>query len=131
MRFFTIAELSASDTAKKHGITNVPPAQAVVWLTALTRRVLDPLRLAWGKPLHVNSGYRCPQLNTLVGGVPGSQHTLGQAADITAGSPEANERLWQLLRSLRLPVDQAICEHHYSWLHISYGPRNRRSYFSL
>ena len=100
-------------------------------LQRLVLQVLDPLREAWGHPLHINSGYRCPELNRLVGGVPTSQHVLGQAADVTAGSPKANARLWQLLRQLHLPVDQAICEHGFSWLHISCGPLGRRHYFSL
>ena len=52
-------------------------------------------------------------------------------ADIVAGSPRDNARLYKLLQQLRLPVDQAIDEHGHQWLHVSYGPRNRRSYFSI
>lgn len=35
-----------------------------------------------GKPIYVNSGYRCPRHNAAVGGVPNSQHMRGEAADI-------------------------------------------------
>lgn len=35
-----------------------------------------------GKPLHVNSGYRCPIHNANVGGASNSQHMHGTAADI-------------------------------------------------
>lgn len=45
-------------------------------------RELEKLRGIVKKPLHVNSGYRCPVHNANVGGVPNSQHKLGTAADI-------------------------------------------------
>lgn len=51
-------------------------------LRALVDEVLDPLREAYGRPVRVTSGYRCPRLNTLVGGAPNSQHMRGEAADI-------------------------------------------------
>ncbi len=131
MKFFTIAELSRSTTARLRGIDNTPSQQVIAKLTALVDNVLDPLREAWGAPIHVNSGYRCRELNKAVGGVPASQHILGEAADITAGSREKNQRLYKLLRQLDLPVDQAINEHDFRWLHVSYGPRHRRSYFAI
>ena len=43
---------------------------------------LDALREAIGKPIHVDCMYRCPAHNAEVGGVPNSQHVLGNAADI-------------------------------------------------
>ena len=131
MKYLTIAELTRSTTAQLRGINNTPSQQVIVTLTALVENVLAPLRQAWGAPIHVNSGYRCPALNKVVGGVPASQHMLGQAADITAGSRAKNQSLYRLLRQLNLPVDQAINEHDFSWLHVSYGPRHRRSYFAI
>ena len=43
---------------------------------------LDALREAIGKPIHVDCMYRCPSHNAEVGGVPNSQHLLGNAADV-------------------------------------------------
>ncbi len=131
MKYFTIQELTRSTTAQLRGIDNTPSQQVIENLVALVDNVLDPLREAWGAPLRVNSGYRCRELNKAVGGVPASQHMLGQAADITAGDRRANRELYSLLRRLDLPVDQAINEHDFSWLHISYGPRHRRHYFAI
>jgi len=131
MKYFTIKELTRSTTAQLRGIDNTPSRQVVKNLTALVDNVLDPLREAWGRPIHVNSGYRCAELNKAVGGVPASQHMRGEAADITAGSRELNRKLYALLRRLYLPVDQAINEHDFSWIHISYGPRHRRHYFAI
>ena len=81
-------ELTKSSMADKLGIDNTPTTEAAVRLTTLVTHVLDPLREMYGKPITVNSGYRCPQLNAAVGGAKTSQHMRGEAADITAGSKE-------------------------------------------
>ena len=44
---------------------------------------LELIRIHFGKPVHINSGYRCPNHNTRVGGAKYSQHMKGTAADIT------------------------------------------------
>ena len=47
---------------------------------------MDALQMARdivGKPLHINSGYRSPEYNKQVGGVPNSYHTQGMAFDIS------------------------------------------------
>lgn len=132
MRYFTIAELTRSTTARRQGIDNTPPASAVKALTALVENVLDPLREAWGGPIRVNSGYRCPELNQAVGGTPGSQHQRGEAADITVGSRSGNRRLLELIKRLNLPVDQCIDEKGCRWIHVSHrSGRNRRMYMKF
>ena len=82
MKYFSISEMLKSDTAIKQRLWNGAPKEAEENLKALVDEVLDPLREAYGKPIRVNSGYRCPKLNTLVGGTPNSQHMRGEAADI-------------------------------------------------
>ena len=132
MRHFTIKELVRSDTATRLGINNMPPASAVKALNALVDNVLDPLRDAWGGPIHVNSGYRCPRLNRIVGGTPGSQHQRGEAADITVGTPARNRRLLALIKRLNLPVDQCSDEKGCRWIHVSHrASRNRRLYMKF
>lgn len=129
MRYFTLKELTRSDTARRLGINNTPPASAVQALQALVNDVLDPLREAWGGPIHVNSGYRCPALNKAVGGTPYSQHQRGEAADITVGTPSRNRRLLALIKRLDLPVDQCIDEKGCRWIHVSHRTgHNRRQY---
>ena len=66
-------------------------------IVALVDNVLDPAREQFGGPVSVNSGYRCQKHNLEVGGVVNSQHIKGEAADITAGSPEENERLAKII----------------------------------
>ena len=132
MKHFTIKELIRSDTARRLGIVNTPPPYAVRALNELVDHVLDPLREAWGGPIHVNSGYRCPELNKVVGGTPYSQHQRGEAADITVGSPARNRRLLALIKRLNLPVDQCIDEKGCRWIHVSHrAGHNRRLYMKF
>ena len=128
MKYFTIKELTKSATAQRKGIKNDPSIQEVANLTALIEKVLDPLREAYGKPIIVTSGYRCPKLNAIVGSTPSSQHVKGEAADIKSvqDTPEENKKLFDLIVKLKLPFDQLINEHNYDWVHVSYGARHRR-----
>lgn len=128
MKYFTINELCKSSTAAKKGIANVPSAEERANLEALVANVLDPLREAWGKPIVVNSGFRCERLNNDVGGAAGSQHKTGEAADIEAVTrdPADNRRLFELIRKLGLPFDQLINEFGYNWVHISFSRSRRR-----
>ena len=58
------------------------PDSARANIVALVEQVLDPARERYGKPVCVNSGYRCPKHNKTVGGVSSSQHLRGEAADV-------------------------------------------------
>ncbi len=128
MKYFSISELTKSDTAQRLGINNAPGPAEQSALRSLVDKALDPLREAWGKPITVNSGFRCEALNKAVGGAADSQHRKGEAADIEAHtrSREDNRRIFELVLKLGLPFDQLINEFDYDWVHISVGPRNRR-----
>lgn len=103
---FNYREFERSEVADAKHICNVITSFEVRdSILALTENVLQPLRDAWGKPLKVNSGYRCKALNAAVGGVPTSQHVKGEAADIAAGEPV---KLARLAVKLGLPFDQMI-----------------------
>lgn len=119
MKYFTIEELCRSAKADAMRIDNTPPRDAVMSLETLVECVLDPLREAYGKPIIVNSGYRSVPLNKAVGGARNSQHTKGEAADITVGSKEGNQWLFNYIRD-HLDYDQLIDEYDYRWVHVSY-----------
>ena len=93
-------------------------------IKALVDEVLQPLRDAWDKPLAINSGYRCPEVNKAVGGVPTSQHTKGEAADVCPfgrnghGDIETVMQLAQKAVELDLPFDQMIL--YSSFVHFSH-----------
>lgn len=130
-KFFTKSELTRSDTARIRGIDNTPTPEASAALDALMWNVLDPIRRMWGKPIIVNSGYRCPELNAAVGGSATSQHMKGEAADITAGDPTKNKELFDMIAQSAIPFDQLIDEKNYRWIHVSYRPNGRRNILHL
>lgn len=122
MKHFSFQEFERSETAYRHGIDNTAPEEARRNIAVLVDRVLDPLREAWGKPLTVTSGYRCPELNRIVGGARTSHHLRGMAADISTGNRVENRRLFQLVLDLKLPFTQLIDEKNFAWVHISLDP---------
>ena len=120
MKYFSIKEMTKSNTATAKGIDNTPDQTITDNLTKLIEAVLDPLREWYSKPIIVNSGYRCEALNKAIGGAKSSQHMLGEAADITVGSKEENEKLFDYIKD-NLEFDQLINESDFSWVHVSYG----------
>lgn len=128
MKYFTMSELTSSPTARRKGIDNTPNGVQRAALTALVTNILDPLREAYGKPIVVTSGFRCPRLNRAVGGVAKSQHMKGEAADIRTLSdrPSDNKKLFDLIIKLGLPFDQCIDEYGYNWIHVSYTSQGNR-----
>ena len=128
MKWFTLKEFVESNTAARLGINNNPSEDVKKNIELLVEKILDPLREKFGKPIIVTSGYRCKELNKVVGGAAKSQHMSGEAADIRTveDSKSANKELFNLIIELGLPFDQLINEHDYDWVHVSYGKRNRR-----
>lgn len=123
MKYFTFTEFERSATAYRLGIDNAMPESAKKNVAALVDMVLDPLREAWGKPIIVTSGYRCPALNKAVGGVAASMHLTGNAADISTGNVVDNRRLYQLFIDMKLPFFELIGKKYdFKWLHVSYEP---------
>lgn len=120
---FSLAEFIESDTASKRRIDNTPDFNEVDHINELVSRILQPLRSAWGRPLKVTSGYRCPKLNAAVGGASTSAHLRGYAADIQPATGTVDEFIkfaekW--LRDNGIPFDQSIREKsgRVEWWHI-------------
>ena len=88
--YFTIAELCASDTAKKYNIDNTPNPIIISHLQQLIN-FLNPLREAWGSAIKVTSGYRCDQLNRFVGGSKTSSHMIGYGVDLVPANGRIKE----------------------------------------
>lgn len=133
-KYFDLSEMTRSDTAEKKGIANTPNHDDLRRLNYLMEHCLDPIREAWGKPIGVNSGFRCRELNAVVGGSATSHHLTGEAADITTGTREGNKKLFSLIQTLGVSFDQLIDESDYRWLHISCrenGTGNRRQILHL
>ena len=153
MKYFCVEEMISSATARREGIDNRPTESAYHLLHVLVDQLLDPIREAWGEPIVVSSGYRCKQLNTLVGGARNSHHMLGCAADLIAGNKADHRKLFKLIQQMQqegkirftqliweggakgAPLAttedlssqrSAACGSDGRWIHISYVPGDLR-----
>lgn len=126
MKHFTFNEFERSDTAARLKIDNRMPELVEAHVVELVDILLDPLREAWGGPLIVTSGYRCPELNKAVGGSETSAHTAGWAADLVPESDDPRgvqglvDFAMEWLTATGLPFDQLIYERSGGrrWLHV-------------
>lgn len=122
-RYFKIEELTYSLTAQAHSIENVPTGEAVKNLNTLVTCVLDPVRERWGSPIIVTSGYRCEELNRMVGGSKYSYHRLGMAADIRPKNG-CLDRLYELIKHLfvndQLGLSECYIDRAKGYIHIAH-----------
>lgn len=122
---FTLAEMTRSGVALRHGIANRPGREEVESLRRLCVAVLEPLRRRVGRVL-VTSGFRCRELNARVGGAEGSQHLRGEAADLYVSSTE-QARKYAAIIMAHSDFDQLILEPLGSarkrWIHVSHASR--------
>lgn len=97
---FTLQEMQRSYTASKHNISNIANDQQKRNLIKLCS-MLEVIRYNLGnRAIKVNSGFRCPQLNKIVGGVEHSRHMDGKAADIYLPY-NTDEEITKLLTDMR------------------------------
>ncbi len=120
---FTLDEFTRSQTADKKGIKNIPGEKEVSSIKRLAEKVLQPVRDSIGKSIHINSGFRCIELNQAVGGVATSQHVKGEAADIYATGIRARE-LFNAILKMGIEFDQIIL--YPTFVHISYSEGKNR-----
>lgn len=95
--YFNIKEMTKSQTAELYHIDNTPTKEVVENLKKVMY-ILDIVRVYIGKPILVNSGYRCKKLNEMVGGVQKSLHTKGLAADIRTEGKEDINTMFEFLK---------------------------------
>lgn len=122
--FFTFREFIISKTAGSLGIDNVPDFEQIRNIDNLVKYVLNPCRQYIGRAIYINSGYRSKRLNTIVGGVPTSQHLDGKAADITTAATKANNDLFEFIIG-KLDFDQ--CIRYKTFIHVSYNGKANRN----
>jgi uncharacterized protein YcbK (DUF882 family) len=120
---FTLEELTVSDSAVRLGLSNEPTPEVVENLLKLAV-FLEQVRTLLGKPIHVNSAYRSPEVNAHVGGKPTSQHCKGQAADIKVQGMTPDEVTKAIINS-GLQYDQVIREFN-TWTHVSISDNYRK-----
>lgn len=125
MKHFNLSEFFRSSTAAKNGIKNEPNlderATVVRNINLLVDNVLDPVGNKFSKPVIITSGYRCPQVNMLVGGSKNSQHMSGCAADFHVGgfTPLMMYQVFLYIFDT-LEFDQLIFYRNKNFIHVSY-----------
>ena len=133
---FLLGEFTRS---KYPEVYNIPSQEAIAnlkrvctWLEELRKRYNEKYGVG-EEPIHINSGYRSPQLNKKVGGVASSNHVTGCAVDIRVLGTE------QLIRYANILLDYAdesgqdfdellIEKNRYGaiWLHFAVRPFSNR-----
>ena len=121
---FSFSEFEASSEAKKNGIDNTIKSPTVrKSIKALVDNILQPLRDYLGAPVDVSSGYRCEELNELVGGTEKSQHPKGEAGDIRSPFFTPLE-IARAIVKLDLPFDQLIL--YPTFVHVSHKLKGKQ-----
>lgn len=129
-RNFRLNEFLKSQTASRHGIKNVPNKEQFLNLYYLCRFVLQPIRSYYGRPVSISSGFRCLELNRLIGSADNSQHIQGKAVDFEIMGLDNYAVVRHVARVINF--DQCILEYHYKnnpqsgWIHVSFD--NDKSY---
>lgn len=128
-KHITYEEATQSPTALRYGIKNTPNETELANMKRVAEKCFEPLREWYGKPIKINSFFRCDQLNTLVGGSKTSQHVFGQAIDMSAIDKKENAILYNWCLN-NLEFDQLIWEYGDDlsplWIHISYKKEGNR-----
>ena len=121
-----------SNTALRRGIENKPNKEQLANMKLIAEKIFEPLRSYVGGPIKINSFFRCPELNTAIGGCKTSQHCKGQAMDIddTFGRC-TNAEMYEFIKK-HLDFDQMIWEFgdddNPNWVHVSYvSPEQNRN----
>ena len=120
-KYFTLAEMTASITARMNGINNQPSDAVLANLRNFCTLFFDRVRDMLGVPISPTSGYRCFQLNMIVGGSVNSAHVEGEAADFTVKGKTPRQAIGEIVRS-GIEFDQLIDEFG-KWVHGSYSTR--------
>ena len=118
---FTLAELTATSHRQFDNTPNEEETANLQRLAEFLERVKEALD---GKPVMINSAFRCKQVNDSVGSKDTSQHRTGQAADfkVPGMTPDAVVRA---IMAAGLPFDQIIREFD-AWTHVSISDKPRR-----
>jgi hypothetical protein len=104
----------------------MPIPQHIDNFKLLAEKVFEPVRVHFGCPIHISSGYRSIELNRCIGGSLTSEHCTGEAIDIDMdGTPNGvtNKMVFDYIKD-NLDFNQLIYEFGDSknpdWVHVSY-----------
>jgi zinc D-Ala-D-Ala carboxypeptidase len=123
---FTLGELSYSMTARKKGIPNDLTIKQVDRMGEFVQKLLQPVRDDLGL-IEVTSGFRSPELNSVIGGAKESAHMLAYASDNHFKEVSFLQVMQFFKKQDKLKFDQVILEYgsrdedqNDDWVHIGY-----------
>ena len=112
-----------SETANKLKIKNVPNESHIKNMKLIAEKVFQPLREWAEHPIRINSFYRNAELCEAIKSSVKSQHTKGQAIDLSTMGEKTNADLFNYIKD-NLDFDQMIWEFGSDdeprWIHVSY-----------
>jgi len=76
------------------------------------------IRGNWGKPIVINSGFRCGEYNRDIGGSPLSAHLFGLAFDLPCVDAKEVDRLYDLINRLFPDLRIGIYKTNKTFIHI-------------
>lgn len=116
---FSLEELTLSQSAQRMGIDNTPSSDDLANLQRLAATMEKVRALLNDKPILISSGFRCPEVNSAVGGARASAHCKGLAVDFTCPGYGSPRDIVALLRRYmgELEIDQLIHEFD-AWVHL-------------
>jgi hypothetical protein len=142
---FSLAEMSFSVIAARMSIDNTPPKRVLTNLTKTVEKLEEIRTLLGDRPMHVNSAYRCEELEKIIcvkqftswcyfkglGVTPHSwkryfmtrAHPLGYAADFTCNSFGDPSAIVKAIIGSGITFDYVFAED--DWVHISFDPKLR------
>lgn len=119
-----------SVTGTRLGIDNTPTPEILATMKVTAVKLFEPLREHFGQPLRIISFYRCPALNSAVGGAKKSSHMNGEAIDVQGINGVTNADIFRYFKYNDVEFDQIIAEFPENgepqWVHISYRSGNNR-----
>lgn len=124
------AHISFNEAIITHtGLKNEPNGEQIANMKALAEMIFEPLRKGLGnQPIQINSMFRSPEVNHVIGGASFSQHTKGEAVDLK-GIHCTNAEIFDYIKN-HLPFDQLIWEfgNHSNpdWVHVSFSRIHNR-----
>ncbi len=127
-KYFTLFDMIRSNTAQHSSIDNTLPSD-LLENAIFQLDCLDELRKQYGHAILITSGYRCKELNRLVGGATRSKHLTAEAVDIVPYPTRwNNDKFRKLLKYFLyhsdIPFNKMIVEP--TWLHIEFSTENKR-----
>ena len=121
-KHFTFYEATNSRTAKKYGVKNYPSRRDFKTIKYTAGR-MEKIRNIVGQPLTINSWYRSPNLNRIIGGSTTSAHRDGLAVDFAI---KGNARIaFDRIKRSGYSFDQMIYYKRRNYVHISFRKNKR------